>query len=481
MAAPSIGQQTPAPMVRREPAFRQALGILVLAGPLVANNLSIAGMGFADTVMAGRLGTDHLAAVAVGSMIWMVVFLCGLGILMAMSPTAAHAVGAGRPEEVGRDARQCLWLSQALALLGVIALRNAEILLEAIGVDPAVIPLTDGYLEAIAWGLPAMYAYLSLRFMSEGVGWTRPIAYVAFVALIVNVFGNWVLMFGNLGFPRLGAVGCGAASALAMWSMLFYMATYVRRERRYRQYELFGGFDWPDRARIRALLALGLPIAASVISEAGLFSAVGLLMGKLGATVVAAHQIAMNYAATMFMIPLAIHSALTIRVGHAVGRGDRALARRLGFVGIAMCGLFMIVSATALFFLRESIAGFYTGDPATRSLAASLLVMAMAFQVSDGLQVGAAGALRGYKDTRVPMVLNFASYWGVAFPLAWYFGVITEQGPQAVWIGLIVGLTLAALSLNARFALVSGRRLDAVPASAGGTDTETLAPGDSSR
>jgi MATE family multidrug resistance protein len=268
-------------------------------------------------------------------------------------------------------------------------------------------------------------------------------------------------MFGHLGFPRLGAVGCGAASAISMWTMLAFMAVYVRRHRRYRPFRLFESLDRPDGARIRALLSLGLPIALSVISEVGLFSTVGLLMGTLGATVVAAHQIAMSFAGTMFMVPLAIHSALTIRVGHAVGRGELALARRLGFVGIAMCGLFMLLSAALLFVLRDGIAAFYTTDPDVRPLAASLLAMAMIFQVSDGLQVGAAGALRGYKDTRVPMLLNFGAYWGVAFPLAWYFGVVASRGPQAVWIGLIVGLTLTALLLNARFARVSARALEA--------------------
>jgi MATE family multidrug resistance protein len=468
MAAPSISQKNAASKAPAGSALKEAAGLLVLAGPLVANNLSIAGMGFADTVMAGRLGTEHLAAVAVGSMVWMVTFLFGLGVLMAMSPTAAHSVGAGRPEEVGRDARQCLWLSQVLALIGILALRNAGPVLTRIGVDPEVIPLTVGYLDAIAWGLPAMYGYLALRFMSEGVGWTRPIAYVAFIALIVNVCGNYVLMFGHFGFPRLGAVGCGAASAISMWVMLAFMATYVRRQRRYRPYGLLGRFDWPDPARIRALLALGLPIAVSVMSEAGLFSAVGLLMGTLGATVVAAHQIAINYSAVMFMIPLAIHSALTIRVGHCVGRGELRLARRTGFIGIAICGGFMMVSAVVMLVFRESIAGFYSTDADVRPLAASLLTMAMIFQVSDGLQVGAAGALRGYKDTRVPMLLNFGSYWGVAFPLAWYLGVHVERGPQAVWIGLIVGLTLTAVTLNARFAWLSARRLRA--------SAETLAP-----
>jgi MATE family multidrug resistance protein len=244
-----------------------------------------------------------------------------------------------------------------------------------------------------------------------------------------------------------------------MWVTLAVMATYIARHPRYREFKLAAVFEPPRISVLKDLLGLGLPIGISVVSEAGLFSAVALLMGALGATAVAAHQIAINYAATMFMVPLALHSALTIRVGHTLGRGDARTARRIGFIGIGMCGVVMAVSALVLLVFRQPIASFYTVDPEVRDLAVSLLAMGMLFQIFDGLQVGAAGALRGYKDTRVPMVLNFASYWLGAFPLAWYLGVVSDRGPVAVWAGLIAGLMLTALTLNLRYALVSSRRL----------------------
>ena len=342
----------------------------------------------------------------------------------------------------------------------MLALGRAEWLLVTVGVDPLVILLTVGYLDAISWGLPAMFAYLSLRFMSEGVGWTRPIAYVAGLALVANIGLNWVLMFGKLGFPALGAVGCGISSAVTMWIMLVVMMRYVSRHNRYREFHLTEHFDPPDWQKLRELLALGLPITASVLSEVGLFSAVSLIMGTLGATVVAAHQIAINYSGVMFMVPLAIHSALTIRVAHTVGRGELIAAQRTGFLGIATCGAVMLVSAIAMLIFRERIALFYSQDVMVGSLAISLLGMAMFFQVSDGLQVGAAGALRGYKDTRVPMLLNFGSYWLVGFPLAWYLGIVARLGPQAIWIAIIVALTLTAILLNIRFLFVSRRRIE---------------------
>jgi multidrug resistance protein, MATE family len=447
----------------RSGALAEAGGILRLAGPLVANNLALAGMNFADTVMAGRLGTVDLAAVAVGGSAWMVVFLFGLGVLMAVSPVVAHAYGAGRWEDAGAALRQAFWLSQALALVAFTLLLGAGPALSAIGIDPEIVPLTSGYLFAMSFGLPGIFAFLAMRFMSEGVGWTRPIMYAAAVGLVVNVFGNWVLMYGNLGAPRLGAVGCGIASAIAMWSMFTTMFIYARRSHRYERFALWRGFERPRWPVQREILGLGLPIAASVEAEAGLFAAVALIMGKLGATQVAAHQIAINYAATMFMVPLAFHSATTIRVGQALGRGHAAQARLAGWSGIGLCGLFMLCSAFVLFLFRDSIAAFYTTDPELMPLAAALLTMAMIFQVSDGLQVGAAGALRGFKDTRVPMLMNVASYWLLAFPMAWYAGVHAGLGPVAVWVALIAGLTVTAFLLNTRFLRLSNRRVAAAP------------------
>jgi multidrug resistance protein, MATE family len=236
---------------------------------------------------------------------------------------------------------------------------------------------------------------------------------------------------------------------------------YMLRSRHYRRFSLWARFEGPRWTVQREIVGLGLPIAASVEAEAGLFAATGLIMATLGATQIAGHQIAINYAATMFMVPLAFHSATTIQVGQALGRGEAARARRAGLTGIAMCGLFMLASAFVLFLFRDQIAAFYTSDPELLPLATALLTMAMVFQVSDGLQVGAAGALRGFKDTRVPMLMNIGSYWLLAFPMAWYAGVYAGLGPVAVWVALIAGLTLTALLLNARFLRLSSRRVAA--------------------
>ncbi|HEU4530280.1 MAG TPA: MATE family efflux transporter [Steroidobacteraceae bacterium] len=438
-----------------------ARAILLLGGPLIVNNLAIAGMQFTDTVFAGQLGARDLAAVAVGSAFYMFFFIGGLGLLMAMSPLVAHAYGAGDNQRIGKLARQALWLSQIVAFTLIVPMLFADRILAAIGIAPEVIDKAGGFVRAICFGFPAVMAFLALRFVSEGIGWTRPIMYTAMVALASNVVGCYVFMYGKLGMPALGAVGTGVSNAIVMWIMLAVMLAYVRRHRVYRPFGLFSRFERPERATLGEIVALGLPIAGSIMSEGGLFVASALLMGTLGATVVAAHQIAINWASLMFMIPLSLHSATTIHVGHALGRGRPTDGRFAGWVGVAMCSVFMTVSAIAILFFGDAIAALYTQDPAVRPLAGALLLMAAIFQISDGLQVGSAGALRGFKDARVPMLICLFSYWGVGFSLAYGLGIAQQRGPAYVWVGLIAGLTVCAILLSVRYAWLSGRAVQA--------------------
>lgn len=430
--------------------------LIRLAGPLIGNNLAIAGMNFADAVMAGRIGSNDLAAVAVGSSVWMVTFLLAMGVLMAISPLVAERYGAGKYRLIGRYARQGFWLALALGL-GIVAVLwlSARPVLALIGIDPGFRELTGDYVHAIALGGPGLCLYLVLRFTSEAVGWTRPIMYFSGLALIVNVCGNYVLMYGHFGMPAMGAKGCGLASALAMWFMLAAMTTYVLSSSRYRQFAIFSRLPRPRWRLQRQILRVGAPISVSIVAEAGLFAAVSLLMGTLSANIAAAHQIAVNFASTMFMVPLALNSATTVRVGQALGQRMPEAARFRGWVGITLCGLCMAVSAVAMLVLREPIVNFYTSDPAVSAIAVSLLLVAAVFQISDGVQVGAAGALRGYQDTRVPMFLTTLAYWIIAFPLALLAAKRYALQPALIWGGFVVGLTLAAVLLVWRFALIS--------------------------
>jgi multidrug resistance protein, MATE family len=441
------------PHDKRARIAADARAIARLGGPLLVNNLSVTGMSFADTVMAGQLGAVDLAGLAIGVAYFHLFMFTGLGLLMAESPAVAHAYGATDNSAVTRYARQTWWLALALSIVLVIGMRQAYWVLPAIGISPEILPVAIGWVEAMSWGMPAYMGFFALRFASEGLGNTKPIMYIAFLGLLFNVLGNWLFMYGKFGLPRLGAIGCGVATAISLSMMFLALLTYTARHRAYKPFAFFERFERPDCKVLGELLRLGLPIAGSILAEGGLFVAAALIMGVLGATMAAAHQVALNFAAFMFMIPLSISSATTIHVGHTNGSGDVRGARAAGLTGIGMCLGVMMLSACGILLWNEHIAALYTSDVVVRELAATLLLMAAIFQVSDGVQVGASGALRGFKDTAIPMLMCVFSYWVVGFPLAYHLGIDLMLGPMYVWLGLIAGLTVSALLLLARYVL----------------------------
>lgn len=434
--------------------------LFTLAGPLIVNNLSIAGMQFADAVMAGQLGAATLAAVAVGGSLWFFAFVMCMGILMAISPIAARHFGAGNKELIGRYTRQGIYLGVGFAIPVILAAQFlVEPLLVVIPIDREFSAMTVDYVQGITLGAPGMFIFLALRFTTEGIGVTKPIMYTSIFALVCNVFLNWVLIFGNLGAPALGAYGCALASAITMWTIALIMTVYMIASPVYKPLGIFARLGPPRPEVFREVCVLGLPIAVTITAEAGLFNAVSVLMGTLGAAITAAHQIAINFAATMFMVPLALSSAITIRVGHELGAGRLVRARHAGAFGILVCGTFMMISAIFLLVFRDAVVGLYTNDDLVKNIAISLLLMAAIFQVGDGVQIGAAGALRGYKDTRVPMVVNTFSFWVVGFPLAYMAAVTFKLAPNYIWGGFVGGLSLAAVLLTWRFNRISKRLL----------------------
>ncbi len=449
------------PMWRSNNWREEFRGLLALAGPLIVNNLAVAGMQIADTIMAGQIGAESLAAVAVGGSVWFLGFTVGLGLLMAISPIAARHYGAGDRALIGRYTRQGIYLGVALGLLLIgLVWSFADPLLLAIGIDEGFREITVGYVKAIIFGAPAIFVFLALRFTTEGIGRTVPIMFTSVLSLVCNVFLNYVFMYGHFGAPALGAVGCGLASAITMWIVMVTLAGYVFFSKQYEELKIFSRVA-PLRPNVlREIIVLGIPIAVTITAEAGLFNAVSILMGTRGAAIAAAHQIAISFAATMFMVPLGFSSAITIRVGHALGSGNPQAARFGGAFGILVCTLFMAFSAVVLLVFSDAVVGAYTNDPSVTSIAVSLLLMAAVFQVADGAQIGAAGALRGYKDTRLPMAINIFAFWVLAFPLAYLAAVTYKSPPSYVWGGFVIGLTTAAILLTWRFAFVSRQCLD---------------------
>lgn len=430
--------------------------MLRIAGPLIVNNLAIAGMQFADAVMAGQLGARSLAAVAVGASVWFLGFTLILGMMMAISPIAARHYGAGNNALIGRYTRHGLWIALILGVgLLLLARQYAGPALTAIGIDVGFREMTVNYVHAIMFGAPAIGMFLAFRFTTEGIGQTRPIMYTSIFALVCNVFLNWVFMFGHLGVPAMGAVGAGVASAITMWLIMIILGSYLWLHPMYKALEIFRRFRNFRIDVLKEIVTLGWPISITITAEAGLFSAVSVLMGTRGAEITAAHQIALNFASTMFMVPLALSSATTIRVGHALGAANVKAARFGGIVGISMSGAFMAASATFLLVFRDAVVNLYTNDPGVQEIAISLLLMAAVFQIADGLQIGAAGALRGYKDTRTPMLINMFAYWVLAFPVSYMAAIVWQSPPSFVWGGFVTGLSVAAILLTIRYNRVS--------------------------
>ena len=433
--------------------------ILGLGLPMVGAQLAQISMSFVDTVMAGNYHPDDLAAVAIGSSFFMPFFTIVIGILMALSPIIAQLFGARDLDLIGKKVRQGLWLSVLLSVPVIFLLNNLGPVMDLLGFADEVILKTSGYLYAVSWGVPAVFAFMVLRFFNEALGVTRPALYVTLVGLVFNVLGNYTLIYGRFGFPELGAVGTGWATAIVFWVMFLAMLAYTAGKKGYKRFRLFRDVRLPERQHVGEILRIGTPIGVSMGMETSMFAVMALLMGTLGTTIVAAHQIAINFASITFMIPLGLSMAITVRVGQLYGRRQLAHSRFAGFTGIALCTAIMCCAAVIMMLFPHRIASIYTQDPEVISMAAMLLIMAAIFQISDGLQVGGSGALRGLKDTKVPMIVNLTAYWIIGIPLGYTLGIVMEWGPRGLWAGLIAGLTMAAILHNLRFHLITKKFL----------------------
>ncbi len=438
-------------MIRKE--IRQTLK---LAGPIILAQLAQVSMTFVDTVMVGWLGTRQLAGVALGGAVLFPLVVVSLGILMAVGPMVAQGHGGGDRKAIKGAVRQGLWLATLLAVAATLAVWQGSWLLRWSGQEEEMIVLAEGYLRAIMWGVAPHLWFAVLRCFMEGLSRPRVVLVVTVGGLLLNVAGNYVLMYGKLGFPALGLVGCGWASTLVYWTMFLAMVFFVRRSEGLRSYRLLSRLSRPDWHQFLEVFRIGWPIGAMLGFEVGLFSATALLMGLFGKTALAAHQIALQCAGYTYMVPLGLSLAVSVRVGQAIGRRDLEGARRAGHVGMGLGPSFMVVAALCFWLFPRSIVSLFldTNSVANNEVVlhtVGFLTIAAIFQVFDGLQATAAGALRGLKDTRTPMIVALVAYWIVGlssgYLLAFQFG---WQG-TGLWWGLVLGLSTAALLLFWRF------------------------------
>ncbi len=428
-----------------------------LAVPVAMVTVSTMTMGVVDTIMVGRVSATDLAAVALGNLYFFGAVVFGMGVLFALDPVISQAVGAGDRVAVARGIQRGGMLSLALTVLATLMLVPAGPVLEALGQPEDVVPVAAGYALATIPGILPFYLFNVLRQSLQAMGRVTPLLVAVLLANLANVFFNWVLIYGNLGFPAMGAVGSGWATSISRWFMALLLL----------------GLSWPLlRDSLRPLrpealalaplgrfLRLGAPIGVQQLLEFGVFGAAGLLMGWMGTVAMAGHQIALNLASLTFMVPLGVAQAGSVLVGQAVGRGDADGARRAAGGALLVGAGFMTMTAALFFTAPTALARVYSGDAAVVTLAALLIPIAGVFQVFDGIQVVALGALRGVGDTRLPMVLNLVGFWLVGLPVSAALGLGLGLGPEGVWAGLALGIAVVATLLLVRVGARFGRDL----------------------
>lgn len=431
--------------------WQECKRILVLAMPIIVAQFAQTANGFVDTVMAGRVGPDDLAAVAVGAAVWVPVFLFLVGVMQGLTPFVSQYRGKQDHSAIGVVVQQGLWLALPLGWLAFLLMRHLDPLLDLMDVDPVIRPMIVGYLKGLSWGFPAITLFLALRALTEGMSYTKPVMIISLIGLAVNIPVNYVLIYGKMGFEAMGGVGCGWATSVVMWLMLVLMVIYGVVFDQKQGTGVFKRFVGPHLPELSAVVRLGLPIGLSIFIEVSLFCVIALFIAGIGAQVVASHQIALNAASMTFMIPLSLSLALTVRVGTNLGKGDVAAVRLSIFSGLAIILVIALFNSSLMTLFRTQIAMIYTDDLVVIEMASGLLLFAALFQISDCLQVSANGVLRGMKDTTWPMLMTVLAYWCLGLPIGYCLGltdwILPAMGARGFWVGLVAGLTAAAIML----------------------------------
>lgn len=425
--------------------------------PILVTQFAQAGFGLIDTVMAGHMSSDDLAAIGVAVGIWIPIMLLSSGILIATTPLVAQARGANKPQDISRIARQSLWLALIVGIIAGLILQIMPIFLDLFRVPAALQPKASLFLHAIGIGMPAVTMYAALRGYSEALGFPRPVTAISLVALVVLIPLNYIFMYGIGPIPHLGSAGCGFATSILQWLMLIALAGFIFKAKRYQKTPVFDRFEAIDLSWIKRILQLGLPIGLAIFFEVSIFSTAAIVLSPLGAITIAAHQIAMSVTSVLFMIPMSLAIALTIHIGLYYGEKNWLAIRKVQQVGLIMSTLFALITMSLIWFFRPEIIALYNDDPWVSDVTMHLLLFAMAYQLMDGWQVSAAGCLRGMQDTQGPMWITMLAYWVIAFPVGIYLARYTDVGAAGVWIGLIVGLSVACVLLLARLYVVNQR------------------------
>lgn len=438
--------------------------LLRLGMPLIVAHLAVIGMAVTDTIMAGQTSAVDLAGLAIGSGLWTAASVMILGVMSALSPIIAQLRGAKRLNDIPVQVQQSFYLAAGAGLLMMLLLWLSPHLLESMALEADVLRVASYYLQILSFAaLPLAFAAL-FRNCCEAMGHTQPTMMINVGAFFANILLDYILVFGHWGFPQLGGIGCGIATALLNWVILILFIRLVRKNTDLRSLNLLTPPKCFDINIIKHQLQIGLPVAIGVTGEVLFFGIMALFLAPLGAVVVGAHQVAQNFGALIYMVPLGLATAIGIRVAHAVGAAEPAEARTAAWNGVCVGTLIALCSALITIVFRAEIAAIYSADPEVQILAEHLLLFCGAYQLLDALQITAWGALRGYKDTRAAMLIQLTSYWLIGFPVGYSLSLTNlwqpitgtpAMGAQGFWIGIICGLAAAAIMLSARLQKIS--------------------------
>lgn len=439
-----------------------------IAWPVLIGQLATVGMAVSDVAMTGHLSSQDLAAVALGASLWSIILVSVMGIMIAINAVVAHEVGASAYDKIPHIMRQSMWMAFGVGLIACGLLNVSTLVFDYLQLEPEVNAKASQFVHVISIGMPAFAMYRALYSYTTSLNETKPVMVIAIIGLLFNIVVNWLLIYGQFGLPQLGSTGCAIATGVGMWLMLACMLWWTHKAPVYQQTFPFTHREGPKWSEIRSMLKIGLPIGVTYFAEVSAFCAVGLLVAKFGVVAISANQIALNFSSLIFMVPMSLGIALTTRVGQTLGEGDVVHARFVSWVGVGVGLVFSVFSASFMTLLRYQVAAAYTSDPAVQEVAANLLLLAAIFQLSDAAQVTLACALRGYKVTRVPMMIHILAFYGVALPVGCALGLAPDWMPwhpakpmeaTGFWIGLVLGLTVAAFFLSIFLHRLSSSRI----------------------
>jgi MATE family multidrug resistance protein len=425
--------------------------MVALAVPVVLSELGWVAMGIVDTVMVGKLGPAAIGAVALGNAVYYTPAICGIGLLLGLDTLVAQAYGRKDHDECHRWLAQGVWLACIATPLLMLLIALASFGFAPLGITPQVATPAAAYLRILNWGTLPLLLYGGTRRYLQGVGDVRVVTATLVVANLVNWFGNWVLISGHFGFPAFGVNGSAISTVVSRIFMAAALLGFAWRYERKRGHPLFHHWAGPQLAKLRELVRLGAPAAGQILLEVGAWSLATVSAGWLTPVALATHQIALNYASLTYMVPLGVSAAAAVSVGHAVGAGDPERARRAGWLALGLGTSFMLMAAVVFLVAPGPLIALYTRDPQVMAVGPSLLGLAAAFQIFDGIQTVSTGALRGLGETRMAMLANLVGYWALGLPLGLTLCFVLHWGIYGLWIGLLLALIVIASTLLARW------------------------------